>query len=372
MAKKEPQRDAPATPPGETRIPAPALPYRPRDPRHYRPRIGLIACGGITKDHLAAYRAAGYRVAALCDPVLDRARKRKAEFYPEADVYRDYRDVLARDDIEVVDLAAHPQPRADMIEASLRAGKHVLSQKPFVLDLDFGQRMVELADRQGVRLAVNQNGRWAPHFSYIHQAILAGLLGEVMAVHCSVHWDHSWVQGTEFEKIRHLILYDFAIHWFDLLTCYLGGKTPRRVFASIARTSRQEVVPPLLAQALIEYEGAQASLVFDAHTPFGPEDRTYVTGSRGTIRSTGPDLKRQTVTLFTPGGYAVPELAGCWFPDAFHGTMGELLCAIEEGREPTHSARNNLQSLALCFAAIASAERHEPIVPGTVRRMASW
>jgi len=369
MTKKTALSGASAASPADIQIAAPELPYLPRNPRHYRPKIGLIACGGITKDHLRAYRTAGYRVAALCDPVLDRARKRRAEFYPEADVYRDYRDVLDRDDIEVVDLAAHPQPRAAMIEASLLAGKHVLSQKPFVLDLDFGQRMVELADRQGVRLAVNQNGRWAPHFSYIHQAILAGLLGEVMAVHCSVHWDHSWVQGTEFEKIRHLILYDFAVHWFDIVTCYLGGRDPQRVYASIARTPTQEVAPPLLAQALIEYEGAQASLVFDAHTPLGTEDRTYVTGSGGTIRSTGTDLKHQTVTLFTPGGRAEPELQGCWFPDAFRGTMGELLSAIEEDREPSHSARNNLKSLGLCFAAIASAERHQPVVPGSVRRM---
>jgi hypothetical protein len=44
-------------------------------------------------------------------------------------------------------------------------------------------------------------------------------------------------------------------------------------------------------------------------------------------------------------------LEGVWFPDGFHGAMAELLCAFEERREPEHSARNNLRSLALCFAA---------------------
>ena len=47
--------------------------------------------------------------------------------------------------------------------------------------------------------------------------------------------------------------------------------------------------------------------------------------------------------------------------------MGELLCAIEEDREPRNSARNNLKSLALCFAAIASSVDGEPKVPGEVR-----
>ena len=57
------------------------------------------------------------------------------------------------------------------------------------------------------------------------------------------------------------------------------------------------------------------------------------------------------------------------FPDGFHGTMGELLCAIEEGREPSHSARNNLRSLALCYAAVASAETGQPVEPGRVQGM---
>ncbi len=356
-------------PPDGKQIEAPVLPYKPQDPKDYRPHIGLIACGGITKDHLTAYRAAGYRVVALCDADLSRARKRKTEFYPDAKVYRDYRDLLKRDDIEVVDIAAHPQPRAAMIEEALQARKHVLSQKPFVLDLDFGQRMVDLADRNGLKLAVNQNGRWAPHFSYAYQAIRAGLLGQVTAVHASVHWDHSWVQGTEFDKIEHLILSDFGVHWFDLVVWLLGDRPVRRVHASMARSPDQTASPPLLAQALIEFDTAQASLAFDGHTRFGARDSTYVAGTDGTIVSTGPDLKCQSLTLYTGEGHSRPELQGCWFPDGFHGTMGELLCAVEEDREPLNCARDNLDSLALCFAAIDSARRNEPVEPGTVRKL---
>jgi predicted dehydrogenase len=179
----------------------------------------------------------------------------------------------------------------------------------------------------------------------------------------------SWVAGTEFDKVRHLILYDFGIHWFDIVTCLLGGELPQRVYASMVRSPVQTARPALLAQALVEYGGAQASLVFDGNTLYGPEDHTYVTGSGGTIASVGPNPRSQTVTLHTAEGSATPKLEGCWFPDGFHGTMGELLSAIEERREPGNSARNNLRSLGLCFAAAASAERHEPVVPGTVRRM---
>jgi predicted dehydrogenase len=103
--------------------------------------------------------------------------------------------------------------------------------------------------------------------------------------------------------------------------------------------------------------------------PYGSLDRTYVAGTAGTVHSLGPNLGEQTLTLTTAEGVSRPALEGSWFPDGFHGTMGELLCAVEEGREPMNSARDNLKSLALCFAAIAAATDGQPKVPGEVRRL---
>lgn len=348
---------------------APELPYQPRDPQTYRPGIGLIGCGGITETHLKAYKAAGYNVVALCDLVEERARKRQRQFFPDADVTTDHRQVLGREDIAVVDIATHPPERVPLIEDAIRAGKHVLSQKPFALDLDVGRGLIDLADRQGVRLAVNQNGRWAPHVSYIRQAIRAGLLGDLISAHVGVHWDHNWVIGTPFEDIHDLVLYDFAIHWFDMVATYFGERGARVVFATRTRAIDQKARPPMLAQAIVEFEGGQASLVFDATSRFGPWDHTYVAGTEGTITSRGESLSQQTVTLHTAAGAASPTLQGSWFPDGFHGTMGELLRAIEEDREPENSARNNLRSLELCFAAIASATDGQPKVPGAVRTL---
>ena len=350
-------------------VKAPDLPYLPRDPRKTPPKIGLVGCGGITNYHLEAYQKAGYEVVTLCDVEIDRARERRDEFYPQASITDDAQEAIEHEQVEIVDITTHPPERPPLIEAAIKAGKHVLSQKPFVLDLEVGEQLAALAEEHGVLLAVNQNGRWAPHFSYLRAAQTAGLLGELSAVHFAVHWDHGWVKGTKFEEVRHLILYDFAIHWFDMLTCLMGNRKPQRVYASFTKSATQEARPALLGQAVVEYEGAQASLVFDGDTRFGPWEITYVTGSRGTIRSEGKDVNEQQILLETDDGIARPKLEGSWFPDGFHGTMGELMCAIEAGQAPSHSARNNLASLELCFAAVASAERGEPVVPGTVRRL---
>jgi predicted dehydrogenase len=360
-------KTAKKTPPAE--VAAPAIAYQPRDPRSYRPAIALIGCGGITSWHLRAYRSANYNVVALCDVNLDNAKERRDEFYPEAEVYDDPHKLLARDDVEVVDIATHTAVRPPLIEAALKARKHVLSQKPYVVDLDIGRRLADLADKQGVTLAVNQNARWAPHFSYMREAVRGGHVGVVEGAHCDVHWDHSWVKGTAFETTPHLILYDFAIHWFDFITTVMSPIAATRVFASRTRAKMQAIDAPLLAQVAIEYPEAQASLIFDAHTSIGRADRVFIAGSNGAIASAGPDQDHQQVELTTEAGIARPKLLGSWFPDGFHGTMGELLLSIEEKREPMNSARNNLASLALCFAAVASAERGEPVVPGTVRQL---
>ena len=143
--------------------------------------------------------------------------------------------------------------------------------------------------------------------------------------------------------------------------------------ASLAATPSQRARPALLAQILVDFPDAQASLVFRADTLRGPQDRSVIVGSRGTLVSAGPNINEQAVTLYTDEGVATPQLTGRWFPDGFDGTMSELLCAIEEGREPYNSAADNLASLELCFAAIASAETGRPVRPGSVTQLKpSW
>ncbi|MBO0725491.1 MAG: Gfo/Idh/MocA family oxidoreductase [Blastocatellia bacterium] len=349
-------------------IEAPIVPYLPRNPKNYNPAIGVIGCGGIVVQHLNAYRRAGFRVTALCDHTEGKARAYQERFYPDAAVTTDYRELLRRDAVEVVDVATHPEDRVEIIEEALRAGKHVLSQKPFVVDLDTGERLAELADARGVRLAVNQNGRWAPHFSFIREAVKGGLIGRLMSAHFSAHWDHNWIIGTKFEEIENLVLYDFGVHWFDLAAHFFEGREARRVSAFATRASGQRARPPMLAQAIIEFEDGQASIVFNANVEHGQEDRTVIAGTGGAIVSAGPSLSEQAVTIYTSEGHAKPALEGTWFREGFHGAMAELLCAIEEDREPVNNARDNLRGLGLCFAAIASAADGAVKEPGSVRK----
>lgn len=343
--------------------------YHPHRPDGFDPGIVLVGCGGIARHHLQAYRDAGLTVVALCDVNRDAAVALRNQFYPDAQIFTDYRDALRSTDAGVFDVATHADVRPAIVRDCLRARRHVLSQKPFVLDLDQGEELIELAEASGVRLAVNQNGRWAPHFSYMRSAVAAGLLGQTFAARMSVDWDHTWVVGTAFEHVKHLILYDYAIHWFDILRCLLPHSRPERLYAATTPAPHQTIMPALLGQVLIEFDNAQATLSFDAMVRHAPEERTYVAGTDGVALSLGKGNQDQIVTVTTDDGIYRPRLVGAWFPDGFRGAMCELLSAIRENRPSQIDAADNLHSLGLCFAAIESARTGQPQTPDAVRRL---
>ncbi|HWJ73210.1 MAG TPA: Gfo/Idh/MocA family oxidoreductase [Kaistia sp.] len=348
--------------PEAAEIAAPALDYRPPMPADRSVPIGLIGAGGISFAHLEAYRRYGLNVVAIADRHLDRAMLRRDQHFPEALATDRVEDVIGNSAIAVLDMTLHPEGRAPLMRRALEAGQHVLSQKPFVSSLAVGADLVDLAERRGLQLAVNQNGRFAPHMAYMRAAVEAGHVGDVTGVHVSIQWDHGWIAGTPFDEMDQLILEDFGIHWFDFLVSIIGNRATSVVARSTMATG-QSARAPLLAEALVAFQGGHASLVFDGATRFGAKDETVIIGTKGTLRSSGPDLGRQQVSLFTEAGVARPMLEGTWFNDGFAGAMGALLVAIETGRPPVHAARGNLVSLRLGRAAIESAREGGVRVP---------
>jgi len=344
----------------EAQVPAPALPYRPPMPKDRSKGIALFGAGGISGAHLEAYARYGLNVVAIGSRNLTHAKARRDAFFPQARIADDFQSLLADPAIEVLDIATHPDVRVALMRRALLAGKHVLSQKPFVEDVAVGRELIDLAKSRGLVLAVNQNGRWAPHLAWLREAAASGLIGEITGVHVAIRWNHGWIAGTPFEAIDDLILWDFGIHWFDFLVSVIGGRA-RCVQAATARAAGQTVRPPLLAEALVAFEGGQASLVFNGIARYGARNATVVIGTRGVAASDGPDLGDQTVTLHTAEGVARPVLDGAWFNDGFAGSMGELLAAIEDKREPLNSARANLATIRLCQAAVRSARTGLPV-----------
>jgi predicted dehydrogenase len=334
--------------------------YRPAPPpeeirRRYG--IGVVGCGGIMRGaHLPAYRDFGYRVVACCDIEEAHARQAAASFgipFWTTDVDA----LLARPDVDVVDLAVHASQRRPLIEKIAAAGKPVLSQKPFALHMEDAQAMVEVCARAGVPLMVNQQARWAPGHAALRRVLEAGVLGHVFSV---LHVQRSWQDepGSWYVRMKDFNIVDHGIHWIDLSRFFIRLE-PIRVKAVTAMVPGQAAVSPMIYTIALEYAPeakVMTTLHFNNIIPARDAHggQWYVDGTRGSALLSGNEL-----TLFSrarPGERRTWRLSGRWFPDAFGASMGAFLRALAEGREPPTSGRDNLRSLRIAYAAVESAE----------------
>ena len=115
-------------------------------------RVGIIGCGGIANGkHMPSLKKLpNVKMVAFCDIIPERAQKAKEEYgTPDAEVYTDYRDLIARDDIEVVHVLTPNCAHAELSIAALDAGKHVMCEKPMAASYKEAQAMVDAAKRSG-------------------------------------------------------------------------------------------------------------------------------------------------------------------------------------------------------------------------------
>ena len=96
-------------------------------------RVAVVGCGNVSSGHIRAWRGEEDRaeIVALVDVVEEFAEARRTEFKLDgADVRADYAAVLARDDVDVVDVCTPSHLHAEQIEAAMAAGKHIVTEKP--------------------------------------------------------------------------------------------------------------------------------------------------------------------------------------------------------------------------------------------------
>jgi predicted dehydrogenase len=334
--------------------------YRPAFPAGYAPGIGIVGCGGIAKDwHLPTYSRYGVEVVGVYD-VLPEATRGICDAFPFVErVFPSLDELLADPRVDIVDIATGPEVRLELIGRAVEAGKHVLAQKPLALDIGAAREVVEDAERRGIRIAVNQNGRWSPPWRIATLLIEDGAIGDVIAITHVLDRPLPPLVGTHFEEVAHFTIFDFFVHWIDISRCWLDGKTIAGVRAHEYRPPNQPagLATPVAAWVEIVCEDGTNALirsVGDARTKH-PSCPFWVHGTDGTIRGSvllGSDfleLERDAIT----SRFA---LDGAWYPEGFAGTLAELASAIAEDREPFNSARHNLLSLAITLAACRSAD----------------
>lgn len=146
-------------------------------------KIGIVGCGGIANGkHLPAIKKNGsFEILAVCDLVKERAEKAKAEYgTAKTRVYTDYQELLKNEaEIEAVYVLTPNRSHSFISIDAMKAGKHVMCEKPMAKTYEEAKKMVETAKETGKILTIGYQNRYRPDSLYLKAACENGDLGEV-------------------------------------------------------------------------------------------------------------------------------------------------------------------------------------------------
>ncbi|GAA3978706.1 Gfo/Idh/MocA family oxidoreductase [Actinomadura viridis] len=343
-------------------------------PEEHRRPIAVVGAGAIADvAHLPAYRAHGLTVRGVHDLDRDRAEE-VASRHGVARVYGTLDELLADDEVEVVDIAVVPTAQAPIARAALAAGKHLLCQKPLAPTLAEAREITALGEAAGRCVAVNQQLRWDEGIAAARAMVQAGWIGTPTAMSFNVDittdfsgW--SWLKGSD----RLEIMYH-SIHYLDAVRSVLGD--PVRVFAAAGRTPGQAVAGETRTMSTLLFEdGARAVLHVNHENRTGDARAEFrIDGDRGAIRGTlgllydyphgRPDTLEVSSAAVPTDGWTPYPVTERWIPGAFAGPMAALLRWIAGGEPSPTAARDNLGTLALVEALYESIASGEARLPG--------
>lgn len=355
-----------------------SLDYLTRLPQRKDFRIGCIGSGFIMADcHLVAYKQAGFHPVAIASQTKAHAA-RVAERHG-LKVHSTVEELLADKSIEVLDIAVPPDVQIDIIRAAVKQQGHlrgILAQKPLGVNYAQAKEIVQLCQQAGITLGVNQNMRYDHSIRALKCLLDRGLLGAPVLATIDMRAIPHWMPWQE--RQGWVTLRIMSIHHLDAFR-YLFGD-PVRVFCSTRpdpRTSKKFQHSDGICLYILEYATGLRAAAWDdvwagpalegAEKDIGIKWR--VEGLAGLARGTigWPEYPNPTpstldfTTNHQPGFWFQPRWKEVWFPDAFVGTMAQLLCALEEGKQPEISGQDNLQTMALVDACYLSAQEHRAV-----------
>ena len=331
--------------------------------------IGIIGLGGIALNHLAAYRARGFRVVAGHD-VSPAAFPRVREEFGVTRLTTDLAELLATPGLDLVDLAVphYLELRRPLVTAVAKAGKALFCQKPLDETYAGAVELTGLATAAGIPFAVNQNAPFVPGFAAAHAMLTApGKVGDP-------YWFQIENRGTLwFDRHPHWgtrdrwILAGMAVHHLALVHHWFGP--PARVTATLVHDpSRPGIKAENIAVLALDYASGLKGLIINNWSYTGPRPRAHpreeivVLGTAGTLT-----LDSREIVLTPRAGEPVTTaIVGEWFNDAFGESMRAFLAQLDGGPAHPSAGSEDLKVMAVVEAAYRSAAEHRAVSPAEI------
>lgn len=346
-------------------------------------RTAVIGTGSISDFHLKSYaRHPDAELVAVCDLNGERARQ-KADQFGAAKSYSDYKELLADPDIDAVSVCTWNNTHAEISIAALRAGKHVLVEKPLCTTVEEALRIREAVEETGKQLMIGYVRRYDPNARLLKEFVDKGEFGDLYYAKASSIRRHGNPGGWFADRSRSGggPLIDIGVHMIDLCWYMMGrpkavtvsGNTYRKLGnrANIRNLSHYKAAdwdPKVntvedLASAMIRFENGASLQVDVSFALHAQKDEASIKlyGDKGGFEI-DPEIvivteKHDTILNVTPQ----TDHRGFHFEAAFQSEIDHFVECVREGRKPISPVEDGVEMMKILNAVYESAERREEI-----------
>ena len=329
-------------------------------------RFGLLGCGAISTQHIEAIAAVdGARLVAVASASAERARATAERHGLPWTTNLD--ELLARDDVDAVVICTPSGLHAAEALTALRAGRHVVVEKPLALSVEDADAIVAEARDRDRRVATISQRRFEPTMVAVRAAVDAGALGRLVLVVAEglYHRPQSYYDSAAWRGTRALdggVLMNQTIHMVDLIR-WLGGPVVS-VAAHVATLGHEMESEDTAAVRLRFASGALGQILATTCAEPGFAQELRLIGDRGHVRIVGeaavewvvPGVKpprRATDTAGAPDADLTIAPA-TWGTDATGHIRQyrDIVAAIRDGRPPAIDGEDGRNAVEIVTAAV--------------------
>jgi myo-inositol 2-dehydrogenase / D-chiro-inositol 1-dehydrogenase len=303
--------------------------------------------------------------------IADCAESSRAEAqatYPEAAVVADYRELLRRDDVDVVSVVLPSHLHHEVGRAALEAGKHLLMEKPLALTVVECRDLVELAHARGLHLAVVHQFRLSALWGKIKELVDAGAIGEPHYALIEL-WRNPYRLGADgwrydIKRVGDWILEE-PIHFFDLARWYFQAwGEPLTIYARANASNPQRPELQDNFSAVVNFPGDRYAVISQTLNAFEHHQVVKLTGARGALWASWSGAMDRTFhpTFFLKhfdgekvADVPIPKAAGEVYELA--DEIADMAETVRTGRRPCATGEDGSWSVALCLKARESVDR---------------
>lgn len=334
--------------------------------------FGIIGCGDVAERHVEAIgQIEDAKLVAVSSRTESRARALAER--EGCEWVTDYRDLLSREDIDIVCVTTSSGSHASVGLDVLNAGKHLIVEKPMAMSARDARKMMDAARERGVVLSSIAQRRFEANNQLIKQVLDAGAIGRLLLAEMTLpfyrsqaYYDSGEWRGTVAEDGGALM--NQGIHGLDLMLWFAGDA--RTVFGKTATlTHRMEAED--LGLAILQFEsGAYGTVMASTSIQPGYPATIALYGEHGAIKLEGSSIVRWSVPGWEQPNWAQEQsYGGVTDPKSivaeFHQSQFlDVIAAIETGTEPLSSGEDGWRAVRLVEAIYESASRRAEIVIG--------